>query len=608
MAQHLPHDILHHIFTSYASLDQYLNGLMLVCSHWYETTKYERFWLVTLDKLLCTEIQAIKDPRQFGGEQVQHFPFNEHVERVLAITFEAIGRERERYLKKLLNRRQHLIIDMKPFKKRKEQNRDIYGETFKWRTVQFIREKRRRIMALEMVIMAMEFESDVLNEQLFEAKWNEIIEFIRENGIYDLKTVSNLRILQSSTTIFHILLKQWKIHFKNQFVDSKCLEKFIHFFLCECNLNISPYVDLLVSMEMNIQRLNNKVFIKKLTNEVKSSRKTGVPPKTLLLLIQNCNMYRQDEAQFIRIFIEMLKNKKHFHDQMVNPYLNQYLGSVVPSIFCIELYLKDLNITQCKDYKHYNMVNSICRDIEYVYSEEVVKIIQRAHSEFGLGLNIPLPESLVHEKNKLPLLKFLIENGSDVNSPPPGTLYCYGYTLIQYIRQCRSGSSTSDEIIYLVEHGAVLPEDSNSYGIRVDNVFDAYFDREEKYLPTLKFLVEKFGKRLTSGTEWLMNIHRTRSNGSTIEGFCQVLMYYESLDVLRDLLNKGGFLLLVKIYCFWDEYYARESDVGKKKELREFLKSKLDIVIDDTLIEVCIEDSKEINEENGFYFPNDDEF
>ncbi|EFC46754.1 hypothetical protein NAEGRDRAFT_47593 [Naegleria gruberi] len=581
MAQHLPAEILFHIFTSFTSPDQYLNNLMLVCRDWYQTTNYEMFWLASLKRMMK---QQILDCASETLENCITYAYPEY----LVIKKNDILKERQHYVSSLKNREKILVVDMKPFTKRKETNDDIYGDSYKTKCIQFIRERRKRLIALEMAKLAITFEQPSLFQD--KSEWTQIMKLIENNQFFDKKVVANLGIFNTSTTIFHIFIKQALIH--QVIGEEEFFDTVASFFICDCGLNVSTYIEPLIESRkirsFLKERNNSETFFEKYKNEVKSTAKSGVPAYLLKLIVSRVSMNNESHIEFVGKCVELFKSKKliKFKESMVEPYTNIYMNALYPNWKNIELYLKDMKLMECNGFDHYEFIDSIIRKGVFFMNEDehedlIIELLQRAHQEFGLKLDVPLPMSLTDTRTTK-TLKFLVENGVDINYLlPNGTS-----PLAQFIRH----KSNIDAILYLIERGATIPPIETATTInKLDKLFDYISDIDEsKFMSTLKILVEKFGPRFSGvAIENLSVVHLSMDNL-----FALLLLLKQSTHFNED---ESTSLALTRFYCKWYNYNGINFD--KKEEFRNFVENELGI----QLIQAIIDESNiggEIDEED----------
>ncbi|EFC45559.1 hypothetical protein NAEGRDRAFT_48307 [Naegleria gruberi] len=596
MAQHLSPEVLFHIFTNFSSPDQYLNGLMLVCRDWYEVTNYEMFWLATLKNLMKQQIHDCKNNENFET-------LIDTSRTNMVVKQSDIVKERKNYLSSIEKREKILVIDLKPFTKRRETNDDIYGNSYKTKSVQFIRERRRRLVVLELAQIASKFENDIIDPHMFQNDWEKIINQIENSKYYDKKFIANLGVFNSSTTIFHIFLKQFQVHF-HRGGDFDFLDRVVSFFLYDCELSVSSYMEHIVKTSgfnsfLKV-RENKPTIFERFKNEFYFTGKSGVPAHFLSCVISSADLKDEMHFEFIRKCIELFKTKKllKFKENMVEPYITEYMQAIIPNWMTMELYLNDMNMLECKGVNSYLFIHELCQKAWYLSQENsnsiVAENLKRANKELGLKLDIPIPRSVTNRSN-IEILKVLVENGADINSPPP-TLsdstqsYHIGVPLARIIYNCYTSSRT-EEILYMIEEGATLPPmdtpmptpfyESYTYA----DIFDYYFDTEENnFLPTLKLLVEKFGARFTGAVPVIENV-RYASNAITFSGLCELLRYLKQVTTMNKEIICTP---LTYIYCDWGRSIVKD-DLDKKELFREFLENEMDIHLVEEIIEEHVE-------------------
>ncbi|KAG2382208.1 hypothetical protein C9374_005410 [Naegleria lovaniensis] len=561
LVDELPHDILFHIFTSYCTPDQYLNGLMLVCKHWNELTEYEMFWVATLKQSLRAQIQLSSQQEiQEMESLLQDDAQGSSVFQAGFISKKDIQKERERFIKSMEVREKILIINLLPFTKRKETNADIFGKVYKQRTVQFLKERSKRRVALELVKKIISIQNRVsLHNQdenfdvYFEYGWEDVVSFIENHPIYDREQICSISILNISEGLCHLFLKSCKLYLKSwEFSEKRTrfFAKMVEYFVVKCNVPISPLMDALFSLgcqEIFIEKDDEfsehgelcycSGLFNKFESELKSSSKGGVSKTIFKTLIQNTAFNRKGSGHVTTKFVRLLLSKKlvKLKETMVEPYLqDMHMPSFMarPNYELLQTLYLDIGIQHMKTFNENEFVESLLRNSirEYAHLQkihELVPFLRKCKEQLGINFSHPraLYAAVSRGHDSFGALKFIVDECNvDVNvdlSPNAGALPLAIYNSV-------SGTNL-DSILFLIEKGATISESNiGTYeGLTMDQLLSNFICDMKDFLPTCKLLIEKFGLK-PDAFAFLYNLgYCDTVTGYTVDSILEILDFFD---------------------------------------------------------------------------------
>ncbi|EFC45371.1 hypothetical protein NAEGRDRAFT_57821 [Naegleria gruberi] len=476
MAQHLPPELLQ-LIISFIPPSEYLkNNVITVCSDWFELGEYEMFWLATLKSLLQEEIFFTENEEcEFVG--VVHYTFLDSL-----FNFKM---ERESYAQQLKRLEQILIFDRKPFQLRRETNSDIFGKTYWKRSRQFVTERRRRRIMLEVLrrVIQMGFSANI-------SEWIDIVKFIKSHK--DLKSIARYNYAHvnlANLFLFHYAYDYFKV------VDQKWRDfayYMLDFFFNECETPILDCIERIFKMKL-IRVFNDKSLglFEKFKKELVACGKKGVPDYFIVTLLNSADMTKAEDIEIVTKFVTLIRDRKQskFTETIAARDVNSLFLYVRGNWECIEFYLKVLEVQKYQQFSPKIFIDNIIRNSD-PESCNIIGILRRIHNEYGLEMNY-LSKFLVQEKTNDLLLFFVDECGANVNQLIGES--DNSFLISECIHATGLRRSQTELILTLMERGATIPNHEF-----FSTIFNNYFDREELYLPTLKKLVEKYGPRFDS--------------------------------------------------------------------------------------------------------------
>ncbi|KAF0981173.1 hypothetical protein FDP41_012961 [Naegleria fowleri] len=609
-AQHLPHDILFHIFTNYSTPDQYMNALMLVCKHWNELTHYEMFWVATLKQSLRSQIQYSSNVEIHEMENLWNDTSSTSPGM---ITMKDIQKERERFIKSMETRENILIINLLPFTKRKETNDDIFGNVYKQRTVQFLQERSKRRVALEllkMIISVQKLSPFINPEEIFDAHFEkvwekDVIQFIENHPIYDRDQICSISILNPSETVCHLFVKSCRLYLRSwNFLEKRV--KFVgkmleYLFVKGVNSLVSPLMDALFALghpEIFIEKEdefseNGELcycpgLFKKFESEFKSSSKGGVSKIMFRSLVQNTNFSRAASGHVVSKFVRLILSKKltKFKESMVEPYLQDahFVSCLAkPNFELLQTLYLDIGIHQLKNFNESEFVGSLLQNAirDYPYAE-LPSFLRKCKEQLGMNFSHPnaLYAAVSRSYDSLDVLKFLVEECHvDVNadlSPHAGALPLVIFNSI-------SGTKV-DTILYLVEKGATVSENNmGTYeGLSTDQLLSNFISNMEYFISTCKLLIEKFNLK-PDVFAFLYNLgYSDTVTGYTVDSIFEILDFCAQHGSLLTTNMEDATNALQYVFNHWsDASFVAQDQKLLKHEFAARILEKYDITLEE---------------------------
>ena len=595
MAQHLPAEILFHI-SSYSTPDQFLNGLMLVCSDWFEVTKYEMFWVATLKSCIQTQLKICNEEESAELEDtLTELP--PQVIGCFTYSKDEILKERKAYVRSLESTNKILLVNMAPFKKRKETNDDIYGSTYKQRTVQFIKQRSKRRVSLEiakqLIKIANIFSNNVemvMKTSIFQKEWESLKEFTSNHSLYDKVTINGISILGQNRFLVNHFCNLYRV-FLSVCMDTYPFENTVlflremfHYFFEECECSLIPVVEDIIKMGHFELFLDNNdptlegvtvltpFLFPKFAKEVTESPKGGISKSSFFrVLVNSCDLKKPSDLLAFSKFIKVLKGKKliKFEETMLDPILDDcYKTFAVGDIEVIKFFLEDIGAAKRPKFNPSLFATELVSRKLYYHSKNtsshIIELLKRVKVEFGISFSHPqiLWSVIRHgDEDRLEVIKYLVEEEHVNLNECYGT---YSSPLVQSVYYSYRGDN-SKEILYLIEKGATItPEQIGTYeGLTYEDILEYYIaSNQTTYLPIIKKLKEMVGGTL-KGRSYLGEIFGRYVTNLTLENTIEILDY-----ISEETPIDGSYVdTLNGIYRDWNMIFPEHEDAEKFKEL-----------------------------------------
>ena len=567
----------------------------MVCSDWFELTKYEMFWVATMKSCIQTQLKICNEEESTELEDAL-MDWPRYLDLVM-YSKDEILKERKAYVRSLESTNKILLVNMAPFKKRKETNDDIYGSTCKQRTVQFIKQRSKRRVSLEIAKQLIKISNlfatnDLSIEdkmQLFQKKWRLLKEFTDNHPLYDrvaingIPTMGQKRFLINHFCMHYIVLLNICVNISPFENTEDFFIEMTHYFLVECECSLIPVVEDIIKLghcELfldetdppfeNVKVLTPFLF-PKFANEVAQSTNGGVSKSTFInVLVGCCNVDEAVDFLVFSKFIKVLKGKKGIDfEKSLMESLEEH-GSYLffsGSIEVARLFLRDMGAAKQPTFNPQAYSSAFLRrQFRYqnqITGSETIELLKQVKTEFGISFSHPEALYIVFDcakanQGRLEVMKYLVEEEHvDVNQ-------CFGThsSPLALCVHCSNLSDNSKEILYLIEKGATItPEQIGTYEEMVyEHILDYYIARDQKtYLPIIKQL-HKMVSGTLNGNDFLSEMANGYINNCTTETTLEILDYiaeYSPID--QGILNK--------LFQEWERIFPLHEDKNVFKQL-----------------------------------------
>ncbi|KAG2373388.1 hypothetical protein C9374_012254 [Naegleria lovaniensis] len=282
IAPSIPHDVLFHLFTNYCSPDVFLDGLLLVSSHWNQTTNHHggQFWKLVLEKYLQRELRRMEMSKQqhpvptTDGTTVFLSKGNDEYciyEPIQPVKHTRRRLRRWHYYNLLLYTEARMELSLKRYQEFLECVRDkvnaypnLSGETCKKLLKAVVKQRFQRKFSNYFIAMFFKIQNNFLSmfnmtldpkecmENHFKF-WEEIVSVVKGKPYgMSVKDICQLSILKKNYTLIYHFVKQTVLYFpeKKMSVFSNGILQFLiqegqsHVLACIadiiCHSNIPP--------------------------------------------------------------------------------------------------------------------------------------------------------------------------------------------------------------------------------------------------------------------------------------------------------------------------------------------------------------------------------